>query len=91
MNKMYGFEGEIKAKYNMKMAEFFSEIFNYLPLCHVINRKVTDFLILLLITLFRSLLVTEACFQKMALNLKTSKEFTECVSLQKVKKFKHCE
>lgn len=40
MNKMYGFEGEIKAKYNMKMAEFFSEIFNHLPLCHVINKKI---------------------------------------------------
>ncbi|CAD5210519.1 unnamed protein product [Bursaphelenchus xylophilus] len=40
MNKMYGFEGEIKAKFNMRMAEFFSEIFNYLPLCHVINKKI---------------------------------------------------
>ncbi|KAI6225969.1 Protein-serine/threonine phosphatase [Aphelenchoides besseyi] len=40
MNKMYGFEGEIKAKYNTKMAEFFSEIFEYLPLCHVINKKI---------------------------------------------------
>jgi serine/threonine-protein phosphatase 5 len=40
MNKMYGFEGEIKAKYNAKMADFFSEIFNYLPLCHVINKKI---------------------------------------------------
>lgn len=40
MNKMYGFEGEVKTKYNSKMAEFFTEIFNYLPLCHVINKKV---------------------------------------------------
>lgn len=40
MNKMYGFEGEVKSKYNSKMAELFTEIFNYLPLCHVINNKV---------------------------------------------------
>lgn len=40
MNKMYGFEGEVKAKFNMRMAEFFSEIFNHLPLCHVINKKI---------------------------------------------------
>ena len=32
MNKMYGFEGEVKSKYNIKMAELFTEIFNYLPL-----------------------------------------------------------
>lgn len=25
---MYGFEGEVKAKYNAKMAELFTEIFN---------------------------------------------------------------
>ncbi|KAH7727520.1 serine/threonine-protein phosphatase 5-like isoform X1 [Aphelenchoides avenae] len=40
MNKMYGFEGEVKSKYNGKMAELFTEIFNYLPLCHLINKKI---------------------------------------------------
>uniref|UniRef100_A0A914KZT4 protein-serine/threonine phosphatase n=1 Tax=Meloidogyne incognita TaxID=6306 RepID=A0A914KZT4_MELIC len=40
MNKMYGFEGEVKSKYNTKMAELFTEIFNYLPLCHVINERI---------------------------------------------------
>jgi len=40
MNKMYGFEGEVKAKYNAKMSEFFTELFNQLPLVHVINRKI---------------------------------------------------
>ncbi|MFH4980433.1 hypothetical protein AB6A40_007142 [Gnathostoma spinigerum] len=40
MNKMYGFEGEVKSKYNSNMADFFTEIFNYLPLCHLINRKI---------------------------------------------------
>jgi serine/threonine-protein phosphatase 5 len=40
MNKMYGFEGEVKSKYNAKMAEFFTEIFNHLPLCHLINKKI---------------------------------------------------
>lgn len=37
---MYGFEGEVKTKYNNKMADLFTEIFNYLPLCHVINKKI---------------------------------------------------
>lgn len=40
MNKMYGFEGEVKEKFNAKMAELFTEIFNYLPLCHVVNNKI---------------------------------------------------
>lgn len=33
MNKMYGFEGEIKHKYNAPMADFFTDVFNWLPLC----------------------------------------------------------
>lgn len=40
MNKMYGFEGEVKKKYSSQMSELFSELFNTLPLCHVINQKV---------------------------------------------------
>lgn len=40
MNKMYGFEGEVRSKYSSQMADFFTEIFNYLPLCHVINKKI---------------------------------------------------
>lgn len=45
MNKMYGFEGEVKSKYTTQMADFFTEIFDYLPLCHLINNKifVSDF------------------------------------------------
>lgn len=37
---MYGFEGEVKAKYNGLMNEFFAEVFCYLPLCHLINKKI---------------------------------------------------
>lgn len=37
---MYGFEGEVKAKYNVKMSEIFTELFCQLPLVHVINRKI---------------------------------------------------
>lgn len=37
---MYGFEGEVKTKYCEKMAKLFTEIFNCLPLCYVINGKV---------------------------------------------------
>uniref|UniRef100_A0A0R3RR96 protein-serine/threonine phosphatase n=1 Tax=Elaeophora elaphi TaxID=1147741 RepID=A0A0R3RR96_9BILA len=40
MNKMYGFEGEVKSKYTAQMADFFTEIFDYLPLCHLINNKI---------------------------------------------------
>ena len=32
MNKMYGFEGEVKAKYDESMMELFSEVFQALPL-----------------------------------------------------------
>ncbi len=37
---MYGFEGEVKAKYTAQMFQLFTEVFNYLPLAHCINNKV---------------------------------------------------
>jgi len=40
MNQMYGFEGEVKAKYTSLMYELFAEVFNLLPLCHCINNRV---------------------------------------------------
>ncbi|XP_066995119.1 serine/threonine-protein phosphatase 5 [Anabrus simplex] len=40
MNKMYGFDGEVKAKYTPKMSELFTEVYNWLPLAHLINKKV---------------------------------------------------
>jgi len=40
MNKMYGFDGEVKAKYSVKLADLFQEIFRYLPLGCVLNKKV---------------------------------------------------
>jgi len=40
MNKMYGFEGEVKAKYSANMCELFTEVYNWLPLCHLLNQKV---------------------------------------------------
>lgn len=40
MNKIYGFEGEVKAKFNETMAELFAEVFCCLPLAHLLNRKV---------------------------------------------------
>jgi hypothetical protein len=40
MNQMYGFEGEVKAKYSAQLAEVFTEVFNWLPLAHVINKKI---------------------------------------------------
>jgi serine/threonine-protein phosphatase 5 len=40
MNKMYGFEGEVKAKFDQITMEMFSEVFCALPLSVVVNRKV---------------------------------------------------
>ena len=40
MNKMYGFEGEVKAKYSSTMVELFTEVYNWLPLSHCINSRV---------------------------------------------------
>ena len=40
MNQMYGFEGEVKSKYNNEMIDLFTEVYNRLPLCHCLNRKV---------------------------------------------------
>ena len=40
MNKIYGFEGEVKAKYDDKIFELFLEVFSHLPLASVVNKKV---------------------------------------------------
>ncbi|XP_078484593.1 serine/threonine-protein phosphatase 5 [Ciona intestinalis] len=40
MNQMYGFEGEVKAKYGGNMMGLFSEVFNWLPLSYCVNGKV---------------------------------------------------
>jgi len=40
LNKMYGFEGEVLAKYDKTSYDLFSQLFCYLPICHVINKKV---------------------------------------------------
>lgn len=40
MNKIYGFEGEVKAKYDDQIFDLFLEVFSYLPLAAVIGKKV---------------------------------------------------
>ena len=40
MNQMYGFSGECKSKYSATMDDFFTEVFNWLPLSHVINHRI---------------------------------------------------
>jgi serine/threonine-protein phosphatase 5 len=40
MNKIYGFEGEVRSKLSEKFVELFAEVFCCLPLAHVINEKV---------------------------------------------------
>uniref|UniRef100_A0A1B6CFM8 protein-serine/threonine phosphatase n=1 Tax=Clastoptera arizonana TaxID=38151 RepID=A0A1B6CFM8_9HEMI len=40
MNQMYGFEGEVKSKYTSQMAALFTEVYNWLPLTHCLNKKV---------------------------------------------------
>lgn len=40
MNQMYGFDGEVKAKYSGLMADLFTEVYNWLPLAHCLNKRV---------------------------------------------------
>ncbi|KEG12156.1 serine/threonine protein phosphatase type 5 [Trypanosoma grayi] len=40
MNRVYGFEGEVTQKYSKEVFNLFSEVFNALPVGHVINKKV---------------------------------------------------
>lgn len=40
MNQMYGFQGEVKAKYTAQMAELFTEVYNWLPLAHCLSNRV---------------------------------------------------
>nr|AZT88974.1 serine/threonine-protein phosphatase 5 [Periplaneta americana] len=40
MNQMYGFEGEVKAKYTAQMSELFTEVYNWLPLAHCLNGRI---------------------------------------------------
>lgn len=40
MNQMYGFDGEVRSKYTAQMAELFTEVYNWLPLAHCLNKRV---------------------------------------------------
>ncbi|CAH1396592.1 unnamed protein product [Nezara viridula] len=40
MNQMYGFEGEVRSKYTAEMADLFTEVYNWLPLAHCLNKRV---------------------------------------------------
>lgn len=40
MNKVYGFEGEVKAKFSEVLFNLFSETFDALPLAHLIKNKI---------------------------------------------------
>ncbi|CAI9089092.1 OLC1v1023598C1 [Oldenlandia corymbosa var. corymbosa] len=40
MNKIYGFEGEVRSKLSEMFVELFAEVFCCLPLAHVLNNKV---------------------------------------------------
>ncbi|CAD2222227.1 protein phosphatase 5 [Angomonas deanei] len=40
MNRVYGFEGEVRAKYSSELFGLFSEVFNALPTGHIINKKI---------------------------------------------------
>lgn len=39
MNRVYGFEGEVTTKYSSEVFELFLEVFNALPIAHVINKE----------------------------------------------------
>uniref|UniRef100_A0A7S1M9H9 protein-serine/threonine phosphatase n=1 Tax=Neobodo designis TaxID=312471 RepID=A0A7S1M9H9_NEODS len=40
LNRMYGFDGEVRDKYNDDVFLLFQDVFNCLPLAHMINREV---------------------------------------------------
>lgn len=40
MNRIYGFEGEVRSKLSESFVELFAEVFCCLPLAHVINKKI---------------------------------------------------
>ncbi|XP_056639614.1 serine/threonine-protein phosphatase 5 [Diorhabda sublineata] len=40
MNQVYGFDGEVKSKYTAQMADLFTEVYNWLPLAHCLNKRV---------------------------------------------------
>lgn len=40
MNRIYGFEGEVKAKYSVQMFNLFTEVFHCLPLAYCLGSKV---------------------------------------------------
>ncbi|CAD7964792.1 unnamed protein product [Amoebophrya sp. A120] len=40
MNKLYGFEGETRNKFDVQLYNLFCETFCYLPLCHVLNKEI---------------------------------------------------
>ena len=40
MNRMYGFEGEVKHKYDTMVMSMFTEVFRWIPLCATLNDKV---------------------------------------------------
>lgn len=40
MNQMYGFTGEVTTKYSSTMSNMFTQVYNWLPLCHCINKRV---------------------------------------------------
>lgn len=40
MNRVYGFEGEVKSKYSQEVFDLFTEVFCALPIGHVINKTV---------------------------------------------------
>ncbi|XP_050664146.1 serine/threonine-protein phosphatase 5 [Leptidea sinapis] len=40
MNRVYGFRGEVTAKYSSQMADLFTEVYHWLPLAHCINSRV---------------------------------------------------
>ena len=40
LNRVYGFEGEVKQKYDEPVYDLFQEVFNALPLAHIVNEKI---------------------------------------------------
>ncbi len=52
MNKVYGFEGEVRHKYSAQMFQLYTEVFHCLPLAYVLGKKALSYYALLIAIIF---------------------------------------
>jgi len=57
MNKVYGFEGEVRHKYSAQMFQLYTEVFHCLPLAYVLGKKALSYHALLIAIIFLYLFI----------------------------------